>query len=115
LNNINSSTGTDNLFERILTTNYNYGEVLAWSNSDTDKKFLIYNKHIDYIRIEITDDENRSIDFNGLPFQVSFTLYYEFNKNYVMNMRIPEIMGIQSDLKKPENILSDNNNNDEPI
>lgn len=76
---LDNSTGVlSNILERLPITT-NAGGVIFYSN-ENGHKTMIDTNHIQNIGIRLTDDKHRSIDLNGLHFQISLVISFIYKE-----------------------------------
>jgi len=77
---LDNSTGVlSNILERIPITT-NAGGVIFYNN-ENGHKTMIDTNHIQNIGIRLTDDKHRSIDLNGLNFQISLVISFIYKEH----------------------------------
>ena len=102
---LDNSTGIfSNILERIPITT-NAGGIIFYNN-ENGHKTMIDTNHIQNIGIRLTDDKHRSIDLNGLNFQISLVISFIYKERAKIELT-KNTRRIMENAERPTSFFSD--------
>lgn len=95
------STGTKSGYIAKIQVTENFGEIVHYHNIESVKVQLA-NSYIDTLEVHLEDDEGDVIEFNGVPFHMTFAFFYieERVQKYVKTMhdKMAELDNVHADM-----------------
>jgi len=95
------STGTKSGYIAKIQVTENFGEIVHYHNIESVKVQLA-NSYIDVLEVHLEDDDGDIIEFNGVPFHMTFAFFYieERVQKYVKTMhdKMAELDNVHADM-----------------